>query len=461
MNLQDRRGVPVSTSSKHALERYEDAIELFHSYFNDPLAVIDNALAEDPDFVLGHCFRAGLMLSATDKAAEAALEDSVAAAEALWDRANERERGHILAGRAWAQGRFDRAVELYGAILADYPRDSLALQLAHLGDFYLGHSGQLRDRVARTLWAWDDSIPGYGYVLGMHAFGLEEMGDYPRAEERGRQALALNRRDPWAIHAVAHVMEMQARLEDGIDWLTGRSQDWARDNGFAFHNWWHLALYHFDLGDWDRVLAIYDQEIRPRPSEIPLEMVDASALLWRLHLSGAPVGQRWRELADAWARKAEDAYYAFNDAHAMMAFVGDGRDSAATALLARLERRAHEAGTNALLVAEVGLPLCRALHAFGRADYGAAVDILLPLRSIAHRFGGSHAQRDVLSLTLLEAAIRGGLGGTARGLASERRELKPRSPLARRFAARARELGGDPAAASEAGARAAFRSKGH
>ncbi len=465
MALQDRRGVPVSTGNRRALDRYEDAIDLFHSYFNDPLAAIDAALAEDPDFVLGHCFRAGLMLSATDKSAEAALEQSVAAAEALWDQANERERGHITAARAWACGEFDRAVELYGAILADYPRDSLALQLAHLGDFYLGQSSQLRDRVARTLWAWDESVPGYGYVLGMHAFGLEEMGDYPRAEERGRQALALNRRDPWSIHAVAHVMEMQARLDEGIDWLTGRSQDWAEDNGFAFHNWWHLALYHFDLDEWDRVLAIYDKQIRPRPSEIALEMVDASALLWRLYLRGAPVGQRWRELADAWAGKAEDGYYAFNDAHAMMAFIGGGRDDAAAALLARLERRATEPGTNAALVAEVGLPLCRALLAFARADYGTAVEVLMRLRPIAHRFGGSHAQRDALSLTLLEAAIRAGLGGIASGLASERTELKPRSPLAWSFAARARRSAQDEARAGmaavrESDARAAFHPAG-
>jgi tetratricopeptide (TPR) repeat protein len=466
MSLQDRRGVPVSTGNRRALDRYEDAIELFHSYFNDPLAVIDAALAEDPDFVLGHCFKAGLMLSATDKGAEAALRQSVAAATGLWNRANERERGHIAAARAWAQGEFHRAVELYGAVLADYPRDSLALQLAHLGDFYLGQSGQLRDRVARTLWAWDPSVPGYGYVLGMHAFGLEEMGDYPRAEDRGRQALSLNPRDPWAIHAVAHVMEMQARLDEGIDWLTGRSRDWAQDNGFAFHNWWHLALYHFDLGDWDHVLAIYDRQIRPRPSEIALEMVDASALLWRLHLRAAPVGQRWRELADAWAGKAEDAYYAFNDAHAMMAFIGDGRDDAAAALIARLERRAAEPGTNATLVTEVGLPLCRALLAFARADYRTVVEILMPLRPIAHRFGGSHAQRDVLSLTLLEAAIRARLGGIASGLASERTDLKPRSPLAWSFMARARELAGDPAGAgvayaSEADARTILRPRGH
>ena len=383
MALKDRRGIPVSTGNRRALDRYEDAIELFHGYFNDPLAAIDAAMAEDPDFVLGHCFKAGVMLTATDKGAQAGLEASVAAAEALWNRANERERGHIAAARAWAEGEFARAVELYGAVLADYPRDSLALQLAHLGDFYLGQSGQLRDRVARTLWAWDERVPGYGYVLGMHAFGLEEMGDYGRAEERGRQALALNPRDPWAVHAVAHVMEMQARLAEGIAWLAGRSKDWAPDNGFAFHNWWHLALYHLDLGEWDQVLAIYDGQIRPRPSEIALEMVDASALLWRLHLRGAPVGERWRELADAWAGKAEDAYYAFNDAHAMMAFLADGREEAAAALLAKLERRAAERGTNAALVAEVGLPLCRALHAFGRADYGTAVDILMPLRPIA------------------------------------------------------------------------------
>src|SRR5258706_5864145 len=229
------------------------------------------------------------MLTATDKAAVPALCQSVEAGEALWDAANERERGHLRAARAWLDGDFQRAVALYGDILVDHPRDLLALQVGSVGDCFLGQSSLLRDRVARVLPDWDEAVPGFGYVLGMHAFGLEEMGDYAQAEERGRRATSLNARDPWAIHAVAHVMEMQGRLSDGIAWLGGRTADWAEDNGFAFHNWWHLALFHLDRGETAAVLEIYDRRIRPTRSELPLEMLDATALLLRLHLRGIAV----------------------------------------------------------------------------------------------------------------------------------------------------------------------------
>src|SRR5262249_11085507 len=158
--------------------------------------------------------------------------------------ANAREHGHVAACRAWLDGDWQRAVELWGRVAIDYPRDSLAIQLAHLGDFYLGQSAMLRDRIARVLPAWDHDRPGYGYTLGMHAFGLEECGEYALAEGAGCRALLAERRDPWAIHAVAHVMEMQGRLAEGVSWLLEREGDWAHDNGFAFHNWWHRALYH-------------------------------------------------------------------------------------------------------------------------------------------------------------------------------------------------------------------------
>ena len=326
MTLRDKRDVPVSTSNRAALDKLEQASELLHGYFNDPIAVIDQALAEDPDFVMGHCFRAGVLATTSDKQFEPELRKSVEAARKLSAKANDRELRHIAAAEAWLDGDFARSNALYGGILVDYPRDLLALQFAHVEDFFLGQSSLLRDRVARVLADWSKDVPGYGYVLGMHAFGLEEMGDYGRAEERGKAAVAINPRDPWAIHAVAHVMEMQARLADGVQWLTERTGDWAQDNGFAYHNWWHLALYHLDRGEIDRVLALYDTAIRPKRSDMALEMVDASAMLWRLHLRGVDVGQRWRCIADSWEAKAGDAHYAFNDAHAMMAFIGDGRE---------------------------------------------------------------------------------------------------------------------------------------
>jgi tetratricopeptide (TPR) repeat protein len=450
MSRIDRRGAPLSGGSAQALDTYERALAALNSYFGDPVAVIDEALAAEPDFVAGHVLRAGAICMATQRDFEPELEKSVAAAEALAPKANARERGHIRAARAWLDGDFAGATALWGDVAIEHPRDLLAVQLAHLGDFYNGNGPLQRDRIARALPSWDKSVPGYGYVLGMYAFGLEEMGDYARAEEIGHQALALNRRDPWAVHAVAHVYEMQARLADGIQFLTSREDDWAPDNAFAFHNWWHLGLYYVDIGDTQRALALYDTRIRPKQTGVALEMVDASAMLWRLMLLGVDVGGRWTPLAESWAPLAEDRLYAFNDCHAVMAMIGAGRMAEAEGVVASLAKAAEGGGTNARMAGDVGLPLAKGLLAFGRGDYAATIEAIMPIRHIAIRFGGSHAQRDLLSLTLIEAALRGDKKPLARALAAERVANKPQSPLALRFAARQRNAAGDAAGAAAA-----------
>jgi tetratricopeptide (TPR) repeat protein len=276
----------------------------------------------------------------------------------------------------------------------------------------------------------------------MHAFGLEETGQYERAEDTGRRALEANARDPWAVHAVAHVMEMQGRLRDGIDWLTSRAPDWSVDNAFAYHNWWHLALHHLDLGEYERVLELYDQRIRRADSGVALEMIDASAMLWRLTLRGVDVGTRWASLAQSWEPIAGEAFYAFNDAHAVMAFVGSGDTARTQATIASLERAAAGPGTNATMTRDVGLPLARGFAAFGRGEYAQAVEHLLPVRGHAQRFGGSHAQRDLVSLTLLESALRAGDGSLARAVAAERTDAKPASPFNWYVTARALDMQG-------------------
>jgi hypothetical protein len=187
----------------------------------------------------------------------------------------------------------------------------------------------LRDRIARALPAWNEGMPGYHAVLGMHAFGLEETGDYTRAERQGRKGVELEPRDGWAQHAVAHVMEMQGRQKDGIAWMRANPEAWSRDSFFCVHNWWHLALYHLDLGEIDEVLALFDGPIYGKRSTMVLDMVDASALLWRLFLRGIDLGDRWNAVADNWEPIAKAGNYAFNDAHAIMAFVGAGRHEAA------------------------------------------------------------------------------------------------------------------------------------
>jgi len=450
MSLNDCRGVPVSTQNRSLLQQYEQAVELSAGYFLDPFAAIQATLDIEPAFAAGHCFRADLIVTSTDRSLVPILRESIEAVEALGRRANERERAHIAAARKWLMGDFAGSVRAYGDILLDFPRDLLALQVAHVGDFFLGASTMLRDRIAQVLPHWDAGTPGFGYVLGMYAFGLEETSLYAKAEDTGRRALELNRRDPWAVHAVTHVMEMQGRLRDGIDWLTAREGDWSRDNGFAFHNWWHLALFSLDLGESQHVIDLYDRRIRPAPSQAPLEMVDASALLWRLELRKVEVGARWERLADAWAPTAEDAYYAFNDVHAVMAFVGARRFDQAQRVLASLERKAAGSDTNAMMSRDVGLPLAQAIVAFAQEAYADCISLLLPIRTIANRFGGSHAQRDLIHLTLCEAALRAGNQRLARALAAERTQLKPTSPFNWQLTARALDLAGDSEGANRA-----------
>jgi tetratricopeptide (TPR) repeat protein len=443
MSLRDSRGNPYSSSSRPALERYEKALERVHSFYVDPLAELDATLQEDPGFVMAHATRAGLAILFGDNAMKPMLRQSIEAGEQLAEQANDRERRHLAAASCWLDGDFVQGLRRYGEILVDYPRDSLALHVAHVGDFFLGQSTMLRDRVAQVLPYWDSGVPFYGYVLGQHAFGLEECNEFDRAEERGRRALELNPRDPWAIHAVAHVMEMQGRHADGIDWLNSRRKDWSLDNAFAIHNWWHLALYHLDLGDNERVLEIYDGYIRAQPSSYALDMLDASAMLWRMQLRGADVGNRWEELANCWETTIADGFYAFNDVHAMMSFVGADRADSMKRLLATLERRAQATGTNAMMTRDVGLPFARALKDFAEGRYEACLDGLAAIRTIVHRFGGSNAQRDLVNLTMIEAAHRAGRHRQAFALVSERTSFKPSSPFNWALSARSAARIGD------------------
>jgi len=435
---RDAQGNVMTGATAKAAELYDRAIAELQCYIDDPVATIDAATAEAPEFVMGHVLKAQLNLLGTEAQALPVARASLDKAAGL--AATERERIHLAAIREVVNGEFFAGRERLEDVLIAHPRDALALQAAHIWDFLLGDARNLRDRIARVLHAWDDSVPGYHAVLGMYAFGLEESGDYARAEALGRRAVGMNPRDSWAQHAVAHVMEMQGRAEGGIRWMRGNVDGWSKDSFFAIHNWWHLALFHLDRGEIAEVLRLYDEPIRGKRSTMMLDLVDASALLWRLHLRGVDVGQRWSELADAWTPTAEDGHYVFNGCHAMMAFVAAGRFDLAETAVRSMIARIGKGGTNDMMTREVGLPVARALILFGQGDFRRAAALLRPLRATANRFGGSNAQRDLLDLTLAEAALRSGDHRLARALASERLESKPASPFGRLLAERAASI---------------------
>ena len=202
---------------------------------------------------------------------------------------------------------------------------------------------------------------------------------------------------------------------------------WAPESMLAVHNWWHLALFHLGLGDVDAVLDLYDGPISGAASDMAFDMVDAAALLWRLKLMGVEAGDRWTRLADVYAGTPR-GQYAFDDAHAMMAFVGAGRADDTKAVLEAQAAAAAGPGDNALFAAEVGRPVCEALFAFGQGDYAKSTDLLRGVRHRLNRFGGSHAQRDVFDLTLIEAARRGGDQSLERALRAERAAANPLAP---------------------------------
>ena len=417
---QDALGHALSGAKPQAIDLYEQANHELRCLIADPLATVHRALELSPGFTMAHALAAWLNLLGTEPGGFAPARAALEAARRL--PADERESMHLAAIGHLVDRRWHQAGRVLEDLSVRWPRDVLALQVGHQIDFFTGASRMLRDRIGRAAAHWHAGMPGHHAVLGMHAFGLEECGQYVRAETLGRRSVELEPRDSWGWHAVAHVMEMQDRRRDGVAWLGGGRQTWSPGSFLAVHNWWHLALFHLGLDQIDEVMSLVDERIVGPGSPVVLDMIDASAMLWRLQLRGIDVGQRWSALADRWAAASESSTYAFNDMHAMMAFVGAGREAQADALQAAQQAALGSEDDNAGFLREVGLEATRAIRAFGQGRYGQTVESLRTIRPLAHRFGGSHAQRDVIDLTLIEAARRDGQALLADALQGERVE---------------------------------------
>jgi tetratricopeptide (TPR) repeat protein len=423
---EDRYGL-ACTGSTGAVQRLSRAQGHLLRFRPEVVEELDAAIAEDADCVMARAARAWIGLMSSEWTDTRAAAELVAGTRSI----DAREQAHLDAIRAWASGDMHACGRLLDALLDAHPRDAIALYAGHQIDFFCGDAVNLRDRVVRARRGWDTQHPDFTALDGMLAFGYEECGDYTRAEDIGRRAVERDADDVWAIHAVVHVLEMQARFDEGIAFLEARRANWAEGNFLNAHNGWHLALFLLEREDHPGALAIYDRMLHHAASPgAALEMLDASALLWRLSLDGVDTGGRWAALADAWAEKDPTPWYVFNDLHAIMAFVGAGRQAQAEQRVAQLERYLREGDlrhANHRMVAGAGLAAARALTAWGRGDDAAAVSALAPVRHHLSVFGGSHAQRDAYQRTLLCAALRGGHSTLVRQLLDERLAAKPGS----------------------------------
>ena len=423
--MNDAHGNSTSGTTE-GIRLYDRAVDRFVRFDPEVLDRTSDLLEHEASTPMGHALFAYLNLSSTDHPDVATAAAAHRALVAL--PLNEREQAHAAAIEAWVAGDWTCAARRLDDLLQRWPADLLALFMGHQLDFFVGDAQNLRDRIARSLPAFAGHAHE-GFVQGMLAFGLEESGHYEQAEATGLRALAAHPEDVWAVHAVTHVYEMEGRVHTGIEHLRTREADWGTGNLFTVHNWWHLALFCLEAGDIAGALDIYDRHVRNEgTNDVPLELVDASAMLWRLHLDGIATGDRFADIAGAWAPKTAEPWYVFNDLHAVMALAGADRLAEARSVVQALDTWLDSAaGTNARMTSEIGLPACRAVVAFAEGRHADVVAELAPIRRTFQRFGGSHAQRDVLQRTLLESAQRAGLTDLARALLSERLVNRPTS----------------------------------
>jgi tetratricopeptide (TPR) repeat protein len=412
----------VQAADGAAVLLLDQAVEDLVSLSGDPAGGAEAAVAADGELALARVYRAYLSLYATTAEGAAEAGTLVKPLEAGADRLPAREQHHLAAARAWAGGDWQAAARALEQALVDNPRDLLALKVAQDLYFFLGNRLELRDVAARVLPAWPESDPAWGYVQGIWAFGLEENGDYRAAETAARNSLARNPKDVWGVHALAHVFEMEGRHEPGVSFLCSSSPDWE-SSYFAVHNWWHLGLYLLELGRVNDALALYYERVRAAKSAEWLDIVDAAALLWRLSLYGADVAVPATVLAGDISDLVDVPAYLFNDWHAVMTFGLAGEHDRNARVLAANSRLT--APSNRRAAERAGLRLLEGFAAFAAGSPAAAVDLLVDVRPEAHAVGGSHAQRDVVDLTLIAAAARSGQASLARALVTERVARKP------------------------------------
>ncbi|UWR61939.1 tetratricopeptide repeat protein [Phaeobacter inhibens] len=420
--MQDIFGQDTSLTDAAALENWNAVQMGVLSHAAAAPTHLGALLEAAPEFALAQAAKGMFVLLLGRAELMQAAHDAYAAAKAAEDGALPRERHYISALGAWLDGRPSAAIAEMETVLRNHPEDALAMKLSHAIRFILGDSAGMRRSIERVLPAYAPDHAGRGYLLGCHAFSLEETGAYDLADATGRQALWMAPDDAWGLHAVAHVHDMTGNSRAGLDWLTGREEAWAHCNNFRYHVWWHKALMHLDQGQSEQVLALYDQEIRKDKTDDYRDISNATSLLMRLELEGVAIGDRWEELAELCANRSEDGCLIFADLHYLLALVGDDRKLEAGQLVQRIHADARRGASESdARMATPGCGLALGLEAFGEGNYSEAFGYLATGRSSLQLAGGSHAQRDVFERVTIDAGLRAGRLDAVEAILNERR----------------------------------------
>ncbi len=422
MLKQDLYECDLTLQNTNALETWNKTVHGFLSHSATTGVTLAQTLEIEPEFALAQSCKGLFSLLLGRKELTETAQEAFVTAKAS-DKANpvtQRERHYINALGFWLGGSLRNAVAEMETVLAKWPHDALAMKLSHAILFVLGDSKAMKASLQNVF----DVYKGHkaeGYFNGCYAFTLEEAGEYKRAENHGRLALELAPDDAWGLHAITHVFDMTGQAKEGLAWIKGKEAAWQHCNNFRYHVWWHIALMHLDLGNYDKTLELYDEEIRKDKTDDYRDISNATSVLLRLEFEGVNVGKRWQELSQLSSTRTDDNCVAFADLHYMMAFCGNYDEKPATQLLTNMqlaETRQHNELTK--IIRKPGVLAATGLEAFRDHDFTKAYQYLTKARPMMEKIGGSHAQRDVFERLAIESALRGGLNAQAKTLLQQR-----------------------------------------
>jgi hypothetical protein len=400
---RDGQGLEVSNADAGAIAALDFVREEWLAFGNRLPEFADAADREEKCLLLP-LIAANLVLSMNSAEGFEAAGRYAARAKAMASGANARELAWLAATEAWIAGEIPAAQKIFEDIVAQWPRDLLAAKIGQLHAFGQGDAEGILRIGERIVPANADNH----YVWAMHAFGLEECNRLDEAEAAARKAIAMDRRDPWAHHAVAHCLEARGRMQEGVAFLSEMSDTWESCNSFMYtHLWWHLALFLIDLDRTDEALALYDKRVWGVWKEFSEDQINAISLLARLELRGVDVGERWADVAIYLKPRLHEHFSPFLDLQYLYGLARAGEQSAVTEMLASLEDRAERARPfEREAWADCAVPAAHGLAAHAKGDFAEAARLLGQAMPHLQPIGGSIAQRALFGAIHLDALMR-------------------------------------------------------
>jgi len=435
---QDALGNEVSTASTATLGAIDDFVEGFLGYEKRAANVLAAAEADETS-VLANVYAgfSWMFLEASGARRKASLY--LRRGEAAAASANARERMLLRQLKLWIENDIPAVQAIGLEIVERFPADLASVKLHQYFSFNRGDAASML-AIARTA---EPASPDNAHLQGMLAFGYEQTHELRKAETAARKALKLKAKEPWAQHALAHVMLATGRTREGVDFLGEAAETWVDLNSFMYtHNWWHKALFHLSLGDNQAVFDAYDQRVWGIEKDYSQDQVGAVSLLARMEVAGLDVGNRWEDVAGHLKSRARDTIQPFLSLQYLYGLARAERTEA-DILMQAIEEKANSSNAfDRLVWHDVALPAARGMLAHARRNYADAVRCLSIANPRLSEIGGSHAQRDLFAQLLLDAHLKVGNWQIARQMLEMRRTWDPDGvPLNRALAEVEAQLG--------------------